>query len=87
MVTHTDQKMAAAGVKRSKQHCLKHHHFVETLNDFSTMYVKQKTIASNAHILYTQEQSRIALSAVDIKRDILPDNINTVPYGYFNDDF
>ena len=85
LVTKTEQKLAAAGVKKSKQHLLKHHKYVEILSEFSRMNIKQKTISSQAHELYTQEQERIGLSALDIKRVLLPDGINTVPYGYFGD--
>ena len=84
LVTESEQKLAAAGIKRSQQKMLKHHDFVETLTDSSIKYVSQKTIASRNHVLYTQEQTRVALSAIDVKRFCLNDRISTVPHGYFN---
>ena len=83
MITETEQKLAAAGVKNSQQKMLKHHDFVETLANSSTKYISQKTIASHKHILYTQSQKRVALSAIDVKRFCLNDGISTVPHGYF----
>lgn len=78
--------MAAAGVKKCRQHLLNHYKFAETLFEFSRIYIKQKTITSRSHELFTQEQEKIGLSALDIKRIILPDGINTVPYGHFEYD-
>ena len=78
-----DHKLAAAGVKRAYQRFLKHHQFVETLVESSIKYIKQRSINSKDHTLYTQEQNRVALSAVDIKRFISDDRIHTVPHGYF----
>ena len=82
LVTNKDQKLAAAGVKKCKHRLLKHHDYVETLCNFRTRYVKQKSIVSHSHNLFTQEQTRLALSPVDIKRYILSDGISTIPYGY-----
>ena len=83
MVTKHGQKMAVAGVKRSSQKLLKHATFVETLADRSIFTVGQKTFVSKKHDIYTQKTLKTALSVLDIKRIILPDGINTVPYGYF----
>ncbi len=83
IVTSTEHKQTAAGVKRSQQKLLRHHKYVEILNDFSEEYVKQKTFASKGHTLYTQEQTRVGLSALDIKRYILSNGIDTVPHGYY----
>ncbi len=79
----SEQKQATAGVKSCQQKHLKHHHYVETLSDFTQKYITQRTIASHNHILYTQEQTRVGLSALDLKRIILPNGIEMVPYGFF----
>lgn len=83
LVTENEHKMAAAGVKKAKQSFFKHHHYLEVLADFSVKYVRQRAITSKNHVLYTQEQIKKGLSALDIKRFILPDGICTVPHGYF----
>ena len=85
LVSETDQELAAAGVKKSKQKSLLHHNCVEVLSYFSVKKVTQRTITSKGHVIYTQEQIRKGLSALDIKRYILPDGISTVPHGYFED--
>lgn len=50
------------------------------------MYINQRTITSRAHELFTQEQKKIGLNALDIKRIILPGGVHTVPYGHFEYD-
>ena len=83
LVTKTDHKLAAAGVKRSSQKLLKHHQFVEAIASSSTFHITQNTIVSKQHRVYTQKMLRTALSYFDVKRIILPDGITTRPYGYF----
>lgn len=83
LVSEKEQKKAAAGVKKSQQSMLKHHHYVEVLSDFSIKYVTQRSITSKNHVIFTQEQIKKGLSALDIKRYVLPDGICTVPHGYF----
>ena len=82
MVTETEQKMAAAGVKLSQQKLLKHHLFVERISGSDIFHIEHKNFVSKDHELYTQKTYRTALSNLDIKRIVLPDGINTVPYGY-----
>ena len=43
---------------------------------------KMRGIKSKKHELHTYESNRISLSAFDDKRYILPDGINTLPYGH-----
>ena len=40
-------------------------------------------IRSRLHEIYTQEIKRVALSAKDTKRHILPDGISTLPHGHY----
>lgn len=84
IVTQTEQKMAVAGVKKCSQKFLKHAHFVETLANQSFYTIQQKTIISKNHEVFTQKMLKTALSVLDIKRIVLPDGVNTIPYGYFN---
>ena len=74
--------MAAAGVKRSMQRCLKHVDFVDVIASASLKTVTQNTLVSRKHRMFMQESTRIALSYLDIKRIVLPNGIDTVPYGY-----
>ena len=78
-----DQKLAAAGVKKSVQKLLKHHLYVEALTTSDIYRITQNTIVSKNHNIYTQRATRIGLSCLDIKRIVLPDGIRTRPYGYF----
>ena len=82
MVTLKDQKMAVAGVKRSKRHCLKHVDFVDVIASASLKTITQRTLTSKEHRIFMQESNRIALSYFDIKRFVLGNGIDTVPYGY-----
>ena len=87
MVTKKEQKLAAAGVKRSMQKCLSHIDYVDVIASSSMKTIKQSTLISKKHAIYMQETHRVALSYLDIKRCILPNGIDTVPYGYRGDDF
>ena len=82
MMTLKEQKMALAGVKRSKRHCLKHVDFVDVIASASLRTISQRTLTSKEHRIYMQESKRIALSYFDIKRRVLSNGIDTVPYGY-----
>ena len=87
MVTKNEKKLAAAGVKRSMQNFLTHTDFVDVIASSSMKTVKQLTLVSKNHSIYMQEAHRIALSYLDIKRHVLSNGIDTVPYGYMGDEF
>ena len=87
MVTKKEQKMAAAGVKHSVQKCLTHTDFVDVIASSSMKTVKQLTLVSKNHSIYMQEAHRVALSYLDIKRHVLSNGIDTVPYGYMGAEF
>lgn len=44
----------------------------------------QNSFRSKKHVVFSIKQTKIALSALDNKRYILSDNINTLPWGHFN---
>lgn len=44
----------------------------------------QNTIRSKNHRLFTIRQNKIALSGFDNKRHILPNNIDTLPFGHYS---
>lgn len=87
MVTRNQQKMAAAGVKRSVAKCLTHVEYVDVIASASMKSVIQRTLVSKNHDIFMQEVERVALSYLDIKRVVLGDGINTLPYGYCGEEF
>ena len=46
------------------------------------MYRRMMTIRSRKHEIFTEEINKVALSADDDKRIILPDKVNTLAYGH-----
>ena len=74
--------MAAAGVKRSMQRCLRNVDFFYVIASASLKTVTQNTLVSREHRMFMQESTKIALSYLDMKRIVLPNGVNTVPYGY-----
>ena len=74
--------MAAAGVKKAMQRCLRHVDYVDVIASASLKTVTQNTLISRDHRMFMQESTRIALSYLDIKRVVLSNGIDTVPYGY-----
>lgn len=81
-VKHEGKK--AAGVRTSVKKRLLHEKYLNVLQDNSLITVKQCTIVSKKQRLYSVEQTRIALSAMDIKRYILDDGVTTLPYGHYS---
>ena len=77
------QKKAAAGVTKGKQKELRHEKYKKILKNSSIHTLKQRSIISKNLKLYTIEQERIALSAMDIKRYILRPGIKTLAYGHY----
>ena len=82
IVTDEEQKMGAAGVKRNMQKRLKHVDFVETIAHSTFKNITQNTLVSKNHRIFMRQSERIALSFVDIKRVVLGNGIDTIPYGY-----
>ena len=85
-VVHRDliEKKVAAGVVRTmKEEHLKHAQYLRTLQTRKRHFVTQNRITSKAHSLYTVNQTKVALCAVDTKRYILNDGIHTIAYGHY----
>ena len=47
------------------------------------VYKSMNIIRSHLHQIYTQEINKVALSAKDTKRHILPDGISTLAHGHY----
>ena len=82
IASEKQHKMAAAGVKRCLQKHLRHEDYVDIIASSSLSSVTQQTIISKKHRIYVQSSVRTALSYLDIKRIVLPNGVDTVPYGY-----
>ena len=81
---HDDKrKMATAGVKTAiAKHELLHNKFKDVLLGGNEVSIEQKTIRSINHKLFTVNQRKNALSAIDDKRFILPDLVLTRAIGH-----
>ena len=85
-IIHTDVtgkqivKCTKAGLKKAY---LRHHHYKDTLNNLSTIKVKQNVIKSKQHSIGTYHQNKVALTAFDTKRWICEDGIKTLAHGYY----
>ena len=70
------------GVKKNVKKSIMHEDFKKTLFTGSIITKKQNLIRSRHHNLYTETMKKIALSADDDKRIILPDKISTLAIGH-----
>ena len=79
-----NDKMAAKGTKSSvKTAHLRHHHYVDCLNNLSTIDVRQNLLRSRNHTISSISTKKIGLSAFDNKRWILNDGITTLAHGHW----
>ena len=77
------EKKTAAGVVRTvKEGHLRFEQYLMTLQIMKRHFATQNRITSKAHNLFTVNQTKVALSAVDTKRYILNDGIHTIAYGH-----
>jgi hypothetical protein len=51
------------------------------------LYRTQNLIKSKKHEVFTIEQNKLVLSPFDDKRLTLPDGINTIPFGHYNEPY
>jgi len=84
LTVDNETKLTAKGVPRSyaKKH-LKHDMYLHTLKNKTITKATCRQIRSKSHHLSTIELTKVALSAFDNKRFILPDGISSVPYGHY----
>jgi len=57
--------------------------YTQCLFDETEMKRKQSCIRSKLHEVYTISETKIVLSPYDDKRYILPDSIDTLPWGHY----
>nr|DAC81435.1 TPA_asm: PolB [Tasmanian devil feces monodnaparvovirus 2] len=57
-------------------------HYKEALFDAHEIRVEQHVIRSRKHEVRTKYEKKLALSSTDNKRIVLPNRIDTVPFGY-----
>lgn len=57
-------------------------HYKEAIFHNKEIKVCQVTIGSKKHAIHTNKQIKLAISNSDEKRQVLPDKITSIPYGY-----
>ncbi|CAH0555084.1 unnamed protein product [Brassicogethes aeneus] len=72
------------GVKYNVVKSLTFNDYLECLRKKTNKNVIQRIIKSNAHNVYSIEQSKIGLSAYDDKRHLLLNSDDTLPHGHFS---
>ena len=74
----------AKGVKRSVvKKNLTFDNYLHCLRSQQDIYRSMNIFRSQRHQIYTQELNKVALSAKDTKRHILPDGISTLAHGHY----
>ena len=73
----------AKGIQRAARNILRHKDYRTQLIQPRTTRVRVRRIGSKLHILYTIQCDKRGLTAVDDKRYLLNDGINSQPHGHF----
>jgi hypothetical protein len=79
----TECKKAKGTNKSVVKHDLQFSSYMEVLNTQKRVSLKQNSIRSYKHQLYSIEQNKVALSAPDTKRHINDDGISSYAYGHY----
>jgi len=81
---HSDEyKKVAQGIpKRLVKQQYEMGNYVDALQGPVSTMVKYKSIRSFDQILYTMEQQKRGINGFDLKRFILPDNVNTLAFNH-----
>lgn len=61
-------------------------HYNDVLYSNKILKCKMNIIRSIKHVLYSQQMNKIALSGTDDKRQVLPNQIETLPWGHCDSD-
>ena len=82
MESKEERKRAKGVAKKVVKNILTFCNYAEVLEKSTVMDCEQQSIRSDFHELFTYKIKKRGLSAYDDKRFILPDGIESVPYGY-----
>ncbi|CAH1647399.1 unnamed protein product [Spodoptera littoralis] len=74
----------AKGVNKSITKRLRLYNYNKALLSDSTFKCKMNTIKSIKHMLFSQEINKIVINRTDDKRQILLNQIDTLPWGHCN---
>ena len=77
------QKLSAKGTTKYAQKSLKHSVFYRILTKDALLRTLIYTINSERHKIFSLQTSKISLSCFDDKRYILPNGVDTLPYGHW----
>lgn len=76
--------MKAKGISKAITSKLDIAQYVDSLHNDKNLVCKMNIIKSIKHTLYSQEIDKLVLNRNDDKREILPDQIHTLPWGHYN---
>ena len=72
------------GIKKQVvEHSIRHEHYKTCLITGKELLRKQNILRSYEHEVYTEEVNKVALSALDDKRHILSDGMDTLAWGHY----
>ena len=72
------------GIKKQVvEHSIRHEHYKTCLTTGKELLRKQNILRSYEHEVYTEEVNKVALSALDDKRYILSDGMDTLAWGHY----
>ncbi|XP_066902574.1 uncharacterized protein [Halyomorpha halys] len=83
-ITENVVKKRAKGVQKSSlEKCINFEDYEKVLLKNEVMHTPMRLIQSKQHNVYSSEINKISLSALDDKRHILEDGVNTMAYGHY----
>lgn len=86
--TVVKNKGVTAAAKELYSHeALSMKHYKDAIFNNKEIKVCQVTLGSKKHVIKTNRQIRLAISNNDEKRQILPDKITSIPFGYKGEKF
>lgn len=85
VVEFEDVKKKVKGIKKNVvQNTIFPEHYRQCLLDETVFVREQFNIKSRLHKVYTEKQSKVALSPFDDKRYLIPNSQETLPWGHYN---
>ena len=78
------QKISAKGTTKHAQKNLQHSVFYRILEKETLLRTLNYTINSERHNLFTLQTTKISLSCFDDKRYIMPNGVDTLPFGHYS---